>query len=67
MAKQSRLTRKCKEKSQVDGFYSDRFDNVNFRERVKASSSRKSLPGHFIVERIISARGTAKVRMLINS
>lgn len=59
MAKQNIFPREAKEKCSVGGFYSNHFDGINFRERVEPV--KQCLPGHFIVERIISSRGTVKV------
>lgn len=63
MAKQPRkkliLPRKAKGKCSDGGFYSNHFDGINFRERVEPV--KQCLPGHFIVERIISSKGRAKV------
>ena len=53
------LPRKAKERCSVGRYYSKQYDRVNFRPRVKPS--KEGLPGHFIVERIIAWKGTAKV------
>lgn len=55
--KQKGYTRKAKEK----GYYANALDGQRiFKERVEAK--QQCLPGDFIVERIISSRGRAKVR-----
>ena len=53
--------RKAKERCSVGGYYSKHYDGVNFRQRVKPS--KDCLPGHYIVERIIASKGTAKVSL----
>ena len=53
------LPRKAKETCSVGGYYLNHYNGVNFRQRVKPS--KECLPGHFIVDRIIASKGTAKV------
>ena len=46
----------------MGGFYCNNYDGINFRERIE---SAKRLPGHFLVEQIISSRGKVKISTTI--